>query len=85
MTKDEFMNLKKGDLVIYTGGAQNTVESKEKHKCTGLILEVDDPHVTYEVHYGKIKEGVRLVQPFIKSDFEMYISKWNLLQFYKAL
>ncbi len=82
MTTKEFNNLAIGDLVIYVGGSTKPYKNKERNRCTGLVLQVAETNVKYEGNYGNIRTGVKLVQPFVKSDFEMYVSGKETLQFY---
>lgn len=91
MTRKEFRNLKKGDLVIFDG-------TRKKHKnggCGGLILEVDElimektniPIVRKNEKGEYVKTGefsveikVKLKQPFIESDFELITKGISNLQ-----
>ncbi len=82
MTFIDFYALKKGDLVVYKGSTSNKKRDKTKHRCEGLILEVDK-FVTIEDSYDNKKYAVRLIQPgYPDSTFEMFISKSNLLDRY---
>lgn len=74
MTLKEFNKLKRGDLVEY----DNKHTKTKANKCYGLILEVEG---FYEIKNGQLADGtpcyrtcVKLIQPYIKSDFEMYIN-----------
>lgn len=81
MTREQFNNLAIGDLVIYNrvGGPK---PSKRAHTCNGLVVQVAELNVELTDYYGNPMYGVKLTQPFVKSDFELYITNHHQLQPY---
>jgi len=80
MTHKEFNNLKKGDLVVYTGNKANRGNDPTVLRLNGLVLEVDG-FKEVQNQYGQTYRKLRLIQPFVKSDFEVYIGGCGALQF----
>lgn len=80
MTHEEFNNLKKGDLVVYVGNKANRSNDPTVLRLTGLVLEVDGFREVKN-QYGCAHRKLRLIQPFVESDFEVYIGGCGTLQF----
>ena len=82
MTREEFNNLKKGDLVVYVGNKANPRAGIDPTvlRLNGLVLEVDG-FKEIKNQYGCAYRKLRLVQPFVESDFEVYIGGCGTLQF----
>lgn len=91
MTKEEFENLKKGDLVMYVGNKANR-SGNPRYSLVGLIMEVSEIKdivnnedriniKTWErVEKEIVYRAVTFKQPYIESDFRLTTASFRSLK-----
>ena len=91
MTKEEFENLKKGDLVMYVGNKANRSENP-RYSLIGLIMEVSeikdivknenriDSKAWERVKKGIVYRAVTFKQPYVESDFRLTTASFRSLR-----